>query len=171
MGSQPCTDALQNGQYVIYHVGSGANGTGGGRNCSGEIPAPPREAPPSAAGREQLAAGGVVEAGHKVRAQRSQRARVLPAAGSTVHVSSSVGGPWSPLAIPLAHPLRCTNHAPWQHPNGTLSIVCGSTDIYRAEDPAGLCTHVTTINRTAGDQLARPTVLLKDCPINTMAHQ
>ncbi len=43
--------------------------------------------------------------------------------GSTIHVATSLDGPWSPLANDLG---GCNNPAPWVHPNGTIYIGCAA---------------------------------------------
>jgi hypothetical protein len=47
-----------------------------------------------------------------------------PMAGSTVHLSSSLNGPWTPLLSPS--PPTCNNPSPMQHPNGTLFLLCSN---------------------------------------------
>ena len=49
----------------------------------------------------------------------------------------------------MSHPLHCNNPAPWQHPNGTIFIVCESSALFRAEGPAGPSIHVATIKHSA----------------------
>ena len=41
--------------------------------------------------------------------------------GSNVHLSSSLYGPWRPLA---GTNLYCNNPSPWKHTNGSLYLLC-----------------------------------------------
>ena len=43
--------------------------------------------------------------------------------GSTIHVSDSPAGPWSPLQENTLDP-NCNNPSPWVHRNGTIYLVC-----------------------------------------------
>ena len=52
-------------------------------------------------------------------------------AGSTIHTSKSLNGPWLPLT-PNTLP-GCTNPAPHIHRNGTIFIVCNHNSLLRAE--------------------------------------
>lgn len=67
-------------------------------------------------------------------AWRNSEATVAPSAGtagSTIHTSRTLYGPWEPVD---PNPLPgCNNPAPWVHPNGTIYVVC-RPKIYRAED-------------------------------------
>ena len=56
-------------------------------------------------------------------------------AGSTIHTSKSLAGPWTPLA-PNTLP-RCGNPAPHVHRNGSLFVVCQHNMLLRAEDIRG----------------------------------
>ena len=58
--------------------------------------------------------------------------------GSTIHVSGSLDGPWTPLSNNSLG--ECNNPAPWVLPNGTLYIVCVQPDgvqMMRAEHISG----------------------------------
>lgn len=68
-------------------------------------------------------------------------------AGSTIHVSPSLEGPWTPL-VPntLGH---CNNPAPWVHSNGTIFIVCGNA-MKRAESISGPWETVSTFTHSGG---------------------
>ena len=44
--------------------------------------------------------------------------------GSTIHVSKTLDGPWTPLNDGLG---ECNNPAPWVHANGTIYCVCGAS--------------------------------------------
>jgi hypothetical protein len=61
-----------------------------------------------------------------------------PDGGSTIHVSTSLNGPWSPLPNSLG---ACNNPAPWVLPNGTIFVGCGG-DFRRADHIAGPYTTV-----------------------------
>jgi hypothetical protein len=55
------------------------------------------------------------------------------AGGATVHTSSSLNGPWSPLpGFP-----SCNNPSVMQHINGTLFAMCDSNALWRSERLAG----------------------------------
>eukprot|EP01065_Artemidia_motanka_P049776 TRINITY_DN8355_c0_g1_i1.p1 TRINITY_DN8355_c0_g1~~TRINITY_DN8355_c0_g1_i1.p1 ORF type:complete len:469 (+),score=131.64 TRINITY_DN8355_c0_g1_i1:70-1476(+) len=66
--------------------------------------------------------------------------------GSTIHVSKSLDGPWTPLPNSLG---GCNNPAPWVHPNGTIFIVCGGS-ILRADSPAGPYTKAASVSHSGG---------------------
>jgi len=67
--------------------------------------------------------------------------------GSTIHVSHSLDGPWTPL---LPNTLgNCNNPAPWVHANGTIFIVCRGI-LKRAEHVAGPWSMVTAFSHIGG---------------------
>lgn len=68
-------------------------------------------------------------------------------AGSTIHVSKSLAGPWEPLSPNTLG--GCNNPAPWVHMNGTIFIVCGGS-LKRSESISGPWTHVTSFSHTGG---------------------
>lgn len=61
--------------------------------------------------------------------------------GSSLHLASSVAGPWVPSTTP---PPSCNNPAPMLHPNGTLFLVCDSNTLYSAPGIGGPWALVTT---------------------------
>lgn len=68
-------------------------------------------------------------------------------AGSTIHVSRSLDGPWEPL---LPNTLGvCNNPAPWVHSNGTIFIVCDGY-LKRAEHIAGPWRVVASVSHDVG---------------------
>eukprot|EP01062_Namystynia_karyoxenos_P015553 TRINITY_DN15641_c0_g1_i1.p2 TRINITY_DN15641_c0_g1~~TRINITY_DN15641_c0_g1_i1.p2 ORF type:complete len:508 (+),score=161.14 TRINITY_DN15641_c0_g1_i1:98-1525(+) len=69
------------------------------------------------------------------------------AAGSTIHVSASLDGPWRPLSNSLG---GCNNPAPWVHSNGTIFIICNGATLLRADNPAGPYSEVTKISHSGG---------------------
>ena len=74
-------------------------------------------------------------------------AKTEPAAGSTIHVSASLAGPWTPLEPNTLG--GCNNPAPWVHPNGTIYIVCGGS-FKRAESIHGPWTTVSSFSHSGG---------------------
>ena len=129
-------------KYAIFHIGAGVNGTDGGSNCTSDAPCcqpadggpgcaacvPPR--PPRPAVTSRPPTGG---------------------AGSSVHVSDSLSGPWRPLPGLTGAASRCNNPAPALHHNGSLFLMCTSSTLLRSEhgDPAGPWSTVGSLNRSA----------------------
>jgi hypothetical protein len=75
---------------------------------------------------------------------------VSPSAGSTLHISSSPFGPFTP-SQPLP---SCNNPAPWLAKNGTWFAVCDGFELYRTDDPTSQpWTHVVTI-RAQGNPIS-----------------
>jgi len=64
-------------------------------------------------------------------------------AGSSIHVSPSLNGPWQPL-VPNTLP-GCNNPAPWVAPNGTIYILCGSS-LLRSETIQGPWVQASSVN-------------------------
>ena len=88
--------ALKDGTYAIVHIGDGTGAPNGGTNCNKtgwelEVPFDPRA---------------------------SLASSTAAAAGSTIHVSKSLDGPWTPLSPNTLG--NCNNPAPWVHSNGTI---------------------------------------------------
>lgn len=71
------------------------------------------------------------------------------AAGSTIHVSDSLEGPWTPLSPNTLG--GCNNPAPWVHQNGTIYIVCNGS-LKRADDIHGPWTDVTSFSHDGGPE-------------------
>jgi len=69
-----------------------------------------------------------------------------PDGGSTIHVSKSLDGPWTPLQNNLG---GCNNPAPWVLANGTILIGCGGA-LRRADSIAGPYTTVATFPTSGG---------------------
>jgi len=101
--------ALKDGSFAIFHIGTGTGSPNGGKNCSQGVAS------------QETAVPWVSHPG-------------VEAAGSTIHTSRSLEGPWSPLLNSTLG--GCNNPAPWVHRNGTIFLVCGNT-MLRAEDIAG----------------------------------
>ena len=109
---------LHDGTYAIFHIGGGDGLPDGGQNCTKP-------------GSEQ----------HSVN--QSVYAEARATAGSTIHVASSLDGPWEPLTPNLLG--GCNNPAPWVHKNGTIFIVCGAS-LKRATSIHGPWETVALIN-------------------------
>jgi hypothetical protein len=58
-------------------------------------------------------------------------------AGSTIHVSKSLNGPWEPLTTNTLP--GCNNPAPFVHTNGSIFIICNGFSLYRADTIEGVC--------------------------------
>lgn len=70
-------------------------------------------------------------------------------AGSSIHVSDSLDGPWRPL---VRNTLGiCNNPAPWVHSNGTIFIYCSGI-LQRSEQISGPWTLVTSVSLAGGPQ-------------------
>jgi hypothetical protein len=112
---------LADGTFAIFHIGSGEGGHP--PNCSWGSDATGSAlavAPPAARG-----------------------------GGSTVHVSQTLDGPWTPLlnsSIP-----SCNNPAPLLHPNGTLYLVCDSIAVFSAPGLDGPWQRVATLGPVPHD--------------------
>lgn len=109
---------LHDGSFAIFHIGNGDGPAEGGENCT---------------------TPGVFDS--------SANASFRTMAGSSIHVSSSLAGPWQALSPNTLG--GCNNPAPWVHPNGTIYIVCGGT-LKRADDIHGPWTSVTTFTHAGG---------------------
>lgn len=70
------------------------------------------------------------------------------APGSSVHVSNSPYGPWTPILTPLP---GCNNPSQMQHPNGTWFLVCDSTSLYSGPNVTGPFTSLDYISITRGN--------------------
>lgn len=77
------------------------------------------------------------------------RPATLAAAGSTIHVSKSLNGPWAPLAPNTLG--GCNNPAPWVHPNGTIYCLCKNA-VHRADEISGPWTVISTLSHSGGPQ-------------------
>jgi hypothetical protein len=108
---------LHDGTYAIVHIGSGSGGPNGGKNCNKTGPFEYRDEPTFQTFQEYAASSSA-------------------GAGSTIHVSSSLAGPWKPLSpntlggcnnpgvnIILSHPPSLLSHPPslLSHPPSLLS--------------------------------------------------
>jgi len=70
------------------------------------------------------------------------------APGSSIHVAKSLNGPWTPLD---PNPLPgCNNPAPWVSKNGTIFVICDSTQFYWTSSISGPWNHITTIKISGG---------------------
>eukprot|EP00656_Telonema_subtile_P027845 TRINITY_DN30033_c0_g1_i1.p1 TRINITY_DN30033_c0_g1~~TRINITY_DN30033_c0_g1_i1.p1 ORF type:complete len:359 (+),score=38.92 TRINITY_DN30033_c0_g1_i1:123-1199(+) len=69
------------------------------------------------------------------------------ATGSQVHVATDPDGPFAPLQTSLP---GCNNPAPYQHPNGTLYVLCDSEILLRAEQFEGPWVVVANISHQGG---------------------
>jgi hypothetical protein len=119
---------LPDGTYAIVHIGDGAGPADGGVNCSTSDDA----TPPSFF-------HGIVP--HKSSNEDDDEPA---AAGSTIHVSTSLNGPWEPLSQNTLP--GCNNPAPWVHPNGTLFSVCSKhNDLLRADSISGPWTNIANV--------------------------
>lgn len=118
---------LHDGSYAIVHIGDGSGKPDGGKNCT----------PP-----DWQMEGNDGEEPWIINTDRYDSA-----AGSSIHVSKSLDGPWAPL---LNNSLGgCNNPAPWVHTNGTIYIVCGGS-FKRAEHIQGPWVTVTTFSHSGG---------------------
>ena len=115
---------LKDGTFAIFHIGYGDGPPDGGDDCA-----------------RMHHAGTVM-----------QRPSAKATAGSTIHVSKSLHGPWTAL-----HPnklIGCDNPAPWVHmSNGTIYIVCRGGSFFgsflRADNITGPWTLVSQIRMSA----------------------
>lgn len=117
--------ALADGTYAIVHIGTGEGPASGGHNCThGILDSSPMESS--------------LPLTVSVQSQ-----------GSTIHISKSLDGPWSPL---LNNTLGdCNNPAPWVHSNGTIYIVCGNS-MLRADSISGPWARVSTFTQSGGPE-------------------
>jgi hypothetical protein len=106
--------------YALMHIGTGSGSPNGGANCSSSS----SSASGGGGGGGGSGGGGGGSGGGE---------------GSTVHLSDSLSGPWSPLLNSTLGP--CNNPSPWVHRNGTIYLVCsgGATGngMWRAEHISG----------------------------------
>jgi hypothetical protein len=97
---------LPDGSFAIIHIGTGTGGPNGGKNCTDSSKTFTDD----------------VEFDLDARLDHDALESSLASGGSTIHVSKSLSGPWTPLQTTLG---RCNNPAPWVHPNGTIYVGCG----------------------------------------------
>jgi hypothetical protein len=74
-------------------------------------------------------------------------ATLATTAGSTIHVSKSLNGPWAPLEPNTLG--GCNNPAPWVLGNGTIYCLCGN-EVHRAESISGPWTVISTLSHSGG---------------------
>ena len=134
--SAPVT--LPDGTFAIFHIKDGAGHPDGGVNCTvGRGQSSPRFPCPSHPNATFAVPDG--------------------ASGSTIHTSSSLGGPWQPVAPNTLG--GCGNPAPHVHKNGSLFIVCNHNKLLRAESVHGPWTTVhdlsSVIDGAGGGVLGR----------------
>jgi hypothetical protein len=102
--SNPAPLVLPDGRYAIFHIGTGEGAPDGGKNCT------PGTSHGNAASMNGL--GNTNRSTFHARQIEASLSRA-PQAGSTIHISSSLSGPWAPL---LPNTLGgCNNPAPWAH--------------------------------------------------------
>ena len=115
----------QTGSWLLFHVGEGVPGNGGGMvNCTHNA-----SHPPLIPQRQSRRAGGLTS--------------------GYLHNASSPNGPWTPV-VPLGWafpnstdpgarllPAQCGDPAPFQHDDGSWSLVCDTfpEDFYVATAP------------------------------------
>jgi len=139
------------GGFALFHIGLG---TGGHPvNCSansssvGGAPEHGRDGLRNNARQRDLKVLGVGSA--------AGNAAQSNAAGSTLHLSPSLSGPWTPVLE--GYPPSCNNPAPAVHPtNGTWFLICDSQLLYRLDGvapfaaPVGQWTQVAALTPTPG---------------------
>jgi len=131
--------ALHDGTFAIVHIGTGTGSATGGSNCTTK-PLDAGWMPQLHTFQSYRKAGAAAAA--------AAAAEVSPAAaGSTIHVSKSLEGPWLPLSPNTLG--GCNNPAPWVHANGTIYIVCGGS-FMRSESISGPWKTVATFSHTGG---------------------
>ena len=129
-------------KYAIFHIGAGVNGTDGGQNCSDAPCCQPEGGGPGCA---------ACVPPFPPRPAVTRPHPPTGGAGSRVHTSNSLSGPWRPLPGVTGAASRCNNPAPALHLNGSLFLMCGSSTLLRSEhgDPAGPWSTVGALNRSA----------------------
>ena len=68
---------------------------------------------------------------------------LLTPSGSNVHLSSSLYGPWRPLA---GTNLYCNNPSPWRHTNGSLYLLCSHQGRRAVNEPSRIFTGAFTMH-------------------------
>jgi hypothetical protein len=120
---------LNDGTFAIVHIGTGTGPPNGGQDCNKSV----SDVPPC-----------MTFQSYGARASSQD----VTDGGSTIHVSSSLDGPWKPLSPNTLG--GCNNPAPWVHPNGTIYIVCGNA-FKRAASISGPWTTVSTFSHAGGE--------------------
>uniref|UniRef100_A0A7S4HQM8 EGF-like domain-containing protein n=1 Tax=Odontella aurita TaxID=265563 RepID=A0A7S4HQM8_9STRA len=123
----PAVIALPDGGFAIFHIGGGNGDPNGGKNCTSNVEAVTESLlDVSALGR---------------RNARTNEFRAV-GVGSSIHVSESLDGPWTPLgtnSIP-----GCNNPSPFVHPtNRTIFVICNNDSLLRSNSITGPWTTVT----------------------------
>jgi hypothetical protein len=129
--------ALHDGTFAIVHIGTGTGPANGGQDCNKSA----SDVPPFMTFQNY-------DARASSPAFERQQAQNAADGGSTIHVSSSLDGPWKPLSPNTLG--GCNNPAPWVHPNGTIYIVCGNA-FKRAASISGPWTTVSTFSHSGGE--------------------
>ena len=121
----------ETGTWLLFHVGEGIPGNGGGMvNCTHNASHPPLVDPPAADDRGLETDMTIIKSGY-------------------LHNASSPSGPWTPV-VPVGWsfpnstdpgarllPAQCGDPAPFQHDDGSWSMVCDTfpDDFYVATAP------------------------------------
>ena len=135
---------LADGSFAIFHIGSGTGSPTGGKNCT------PSSEPEWMQTEEAQAATAATAAESFQTFQEYDRANHAASdssAGSSIHTSKSLMGPWEPLANNTLG--GCNNPAPWVHRNGTIFIVCGG-DVKKSDSIEGPWEKVTSFSHSGG---------------------
>jgi len=136
---------LKDGTYAIIHIGTGTGAVNGGKNCA----YPCSNGLPCGADQHTEPKGVLPAATSESSFQTFDQWRATAAGkvvGSTIHVSKTLDGPWTPLNNGLG---ECNNPAPWVHANGTIYCVCGNV-LKRTYDLSHNWTDVTTFGPSGG---------------------
>jgi len=139
--SAPIKIPNNGGGYAIFHIGTGEGPIDGGIDCrattNNSILHPRRS--------------GISNVSSYSRRDLSSSSS-LSGVGSTIHVSQSLDGPWSPLTNNTLK--SCNNPSPFYHPfNESLFIACNHNDILRSNEGIhGPWTKVVTIDTSKGPE-------------------
>ena len=125
---------LPDGTFAIFHIHTGVPSPNSGAVCA------PDNAPPFDTIGAQLRSRLPFRCPSTATPAAAARSS---SAGSSIHTSASLAGPWLPV-VPNTLP-ACGNPAPHVLDNGTIFIVCQHTEFYRAESVHGPWTLVTSL--------------------------
>ena len=143
--------ALHDGTFAIVHIGTGTGGPNGGANCT-STSTNNQEEPFSFSSSSSSSSSSATPGKSKtLSAKRLEDDAALAAspsaaAGSTIHVSKSLDGPWEPVPTSLG---SCNNPAPWVLSNGTILVGCGGL-LKSATDVRGPFTTVASFGGHGG---------------------
>lgn len=167
----PAPIVLPDGSNAIFHIFDGDGPPDGGMNCNSTTAARDLQSVYSrlsghdeTGGATMMWRGSGIDVARRVATDHKRTSRIhcqrksnnkkegierTGTAGSTIHVSKSLDGPWRPVQNNTLG--KCNNPAPFIHPaNHSLFIICNGHELKRSDDGSvhGPWVHVADIDTT-----------------------